>query len=141
MASSQIRWPRWAKIAVPATAALIALSGCGTGGSQAPKSREAVNPAPIVSPTPVTTQPITAPTEPIVSSPEPTRTATAPATKTQAPVRPPAPTETQPAPADGEVYYANCAAAKAAGAAPLQQGDPGYRSGLDRDDDGVACES
>ncbi|HZF44718.1 MAG TPA: excalibur calcium-binding domain-containing protein [Sphingomonadaceae bacterium] len=37
-------------------------------------------------------------------------------------------------------YYANCAQARAAGAAPLRRGDPGYRAGLDRDDDGVACE-
>ena len=32
-------------------------------------------------------------------------------------------------------------AAKAAGAAPLYRGQPGYRSALDGDDDGVACES
>jgi hypothetical protein len=38
------------------------------------------------------------------------------------------------------VYYANCAAAKAAGAAPLHRGDPGYRAALDRDSDGIACE-
>lgn len=37
-------------------------------------------------------------------------------------------------------YYGNCSEARAAGAAPLYRGDPGYRSGLDRDDDGVACE-
>ena len=37
-------------------------------------------------------------------------------------------------------YYANCAAARAAGAAPLRRGDPGYRAGLDRDSDGIACE-
>lgn len=39
------------------------------------------------------------------------------------------------------VYYANCAEVRAAGAAPLYRGQPGYRSGLDRDGDGVACES
>ena len=39
-----------------------------------------------------------------------------------------------------ETYYANCADAWAAGAAPLHRGDPGYRAGLDRDDDGIACE-
>jgi Excalibur calcium-binding domain len=44
------------------------------------------------------------------------------------------------APPSSSVYYANCAAARAAGAAPLHVGEPGYRSGLDRDDDGVACE-
>ncbi|MDG2528051.1 excalibur calcium-binding domain-containing protein [Caulobacter endophyticus] len=37
-------------------------------------------------------------------------------------------------------YYPNCAAARAAGAAPLRVGEPGYRPGLDRDGDGVACE-
>jgi len=42
--------------------------------------------------------------------------------------------------AGGDVYYANCAAARAAGAAPIYEGDPGYRPGLDRDRDGVACE-
>lgn len=40
----------------------------------------------------------------------------------------------------GAVYYANCGEARAAGAAPLYVGDPGYRPGLDRDGDGVACE-
>lgn len=40
----------------------------------------------------------------------------------------------------GSPYYSNCAAARAAGATPLYSGNPGYRSGLDRDDDGVACE-
>jgi hypothetical protein len=44
------------------------------------------------------------------------------------------------APSSSSVYYANCAAARAAGVAPLHVGEPGYRSGLDRDDDGVACE-
>lgn len=36
------------------------------------------------------------------------------------------------------VYYPSCAAARAAGAAPLHAGEPGYRRGLDRDGDGVA---
>ena len=37
-------------------------------------------------------------------------------------------------------YYPNCTAAKAAGAAPLYRGQPGYSTKLDRDGDGVACE-
>ncbi|WP_245837095.1 excalibur calcium-binding domain-containing protein [Mycobacterium bohemicum] len=37
-------------------------------------------------------------------------------------------------------YYPNCRAACAAGVAPLHRGDPGYRPGLDRDNDGIACE-
>ncbi|GAA4868789.1 excalibur calcium-binding domain-containing protein [Pseudonocardia benzenivorans] len=41
----------------------------------------------------------------------------------------------------GAAYYKNCSAAKAAGAAPLLRGRPGYRAALDRDGDGVACET
>lgn len=37
--------------------------------------------------------------------------------------------------------YPSCAAARAAGAAPLYAGQPGYSSKLDRDGDGVACET
>lgn len=54
------------------------------------------------------------------------------------------PPETSPpktSPPTPSVYYSSCADAKAAGAAPLYRGDPGYRSGLDRDNDGVACET
>ena len=39
-----------------------------------------------------------------------------------------------------EVYYENCDAVRAAGAAPIHRGDPGYGSHLDRDGDGSACE-
>lgn len=38
------------------------------------------------------------------------------------------------------VYYKNCAAARAAGAAPVYRGEPGYARHLDRDNDGVGCE-
>ena len=37
-------------------------------------------------------------------------------------------------------FYANCDDAKAAGAAPMYKGDPGYRPELDRDKDGIACD-
>lgn len=37
--------------------------------------------------------------------------------------------------------YASCAQAQAAGAAPLYAGQPGYSRNLDRDGDGVACET
>ncbi|MCV7045988.1 excalibur calcium-binding domain-containing protein [Mycobacterium frederiksbergense] len=36
--------------------------------------------------------------------------------------------------------FQNCAAARAAGAAPVHHGDPGYSFDIDRDGDGVACE-
>ncbi|WP_425862690.1 excalibur calcium-binding domain-containing protein [Arthrobacter sp. TWP1-1] len=45
----------------------------------------------------------------------------------------------QQAPA-ADVYYQNCTEARAAGAAPLYIGQPGYRPGMDGDSDGVACE-
>jgi hypothetical protein len=43
-------------------------------------------------------------------------------------------------PGGGSVYYPNCKAARAAGAAPIYAGQPGYRPGLDRNGNGVACE-
>ena len=61
-----------------------------------------------------------------------------------APLANAAPTTTSPTPAPAtggsDVYYPNCAAARAAGAAPIHKGQPGYRPGLDRDGDGIACE-
>jgi hypothetical protein len=56
-----------------------------------------------------------------------------------APARSPART-TAASSGGGSAYYKNCAAARAAGAAPLYAGQLGYRSALDRDNDGVACE-
>jgi Excalibur calcium-binding domain/Staphylococcal nuclease homologue len=38
------------------------------------------------------------------------------------------------------VYYQNCTAVRAAGAAPIHAGDPGWQSKFDRDGDGVGCE-
>ncbi|HEY6422161.1 MAG TPA: excalibur calcium-binding domain-containing protein [Pseudonocardiaceae bacterium] len=38
------------------------------------------------------------------------------------------------------IYYKNCSAARAAGAAPIKRGGAGYRPALDRDNDGIACE-
>lgn len=36
--------------------------------------------------------------------------------------------------------FRNCSEARAAGAAPVRRGDPGYGPHLDRDNDGVGCE-
>lgn len=41
---------------------------------------------------------------------------------------------------DDVVFYRNCDAARAAGAAPIYFGQAGYRPALDRDNDGIACE-
>ena len=85
-------------------------------------------------PTPATAAPATTPAA--TSAPattQPVATTRAPATTRPATTRPPASTPTA-------VYYPNCAAARAAGAAPLRRGEPGYSQSLDRDNDGVACE-
>jgi hypothetical protein len=83
-----------------------------------------------------TTTPPPVQTAPIVNLPTTTKAPSPPAPTTTKPAPPPPPPTDPP----GEVYYKNCDAVRAAGAAPLYVGQPGYRSGLDRDGDGVACE-
>ncbi|QBJ98615.1 DUF1524 domain-containing protein [Rhodococcus sp. ABRD24] len=105
----------------------------GECGATAPASAPATAPA-VAEPTAVASN---RPARPQVS-PEPAQ-APAPA---PAPLVAPAP-DPAPAPApapSGGVYYKNCAAARAADAAPIYAGQPGYSSKLDRDGDGVACE-
>jgi hypothetical protein len=53
----------------------------------------------------------------------------------------PAPDAGAAPPLSSSVYYSDCGDARAAGAAPLRAGEPGYISALDRDGGGVACES
>jgi len=43
-------------------------------------------------------------------------------------------------PVSSGVYYRGCNEARAAGAAPLYRGQPGYRPEMDGDGDGIACE-
>jgi hypothetical protein len=43
----------------------------------------------------------------------------------------------QPQPGD---HWSGCNEARGAGTAPIYAGEPGYREGLDRDSDGIACE-
>lgn len=54
--------------------------------------------------------------------------------------QPPAAPGSAATPAPSATSYANCAAVRAAGAAPIRQGDPGYSAKLDGDGDGVGCE-
>ncbi|MET3804633.1 cell wall-associated NlpC family hydrolase [Nakamurella sp. UYEF19] len=42
--------------------------------------------------------------------------------------------------AEAKKYYASCADAEKAGVIPLRRGTPGYRIGLDRNGNGIACE-
>ncbi len=74
--------------------------------------------------------------EPEPASEEPAEASDAPAVEEEP--APPAPAP-QPVRAPTQMY-ASCAQARAAGAAPLYEGDPGYNPRLDRDKDGVACE-
>ncbi|MBO0926770.1 DUF1524 domain-containing protein [Cellulomonas sp. zg-ZUI199] len=89
----------------------------------APAPAPAAAPAPAPAPAAVPA-PAPAPAEPAAPAPAP------------APADPPAP-----APAPAAVHYKNCAAARAAGAAPVRVGEPGYGTHLDRDGDGIGCES
>lgn len=41
---------------------------------------------------------------------------------------------------EGRRPFRNCAEARAAGAAPVRRGEPGYGPHLDRDNDGIGCE-
>lgn len=69
------------------------------------------------------------------ATPEPSASETGVTPIPSDPVASPVPTT------GGSVYYATCAAAKAAGVTNIHRGDPGYRPELDRDNDGVACEA
>lgn len=41
---------------------------------------------------------------------------------------------------NGAIYYRTCADARSLGAGSIPRGAPGYRSALDADSDGIACE-
>ena len=60
-----------------------------------------------------------------------------PAPPAPAPLVQPAPVVQPPA---ANVSYQNCTAVRAAGAAPIRVGQPGFQSKFDRDGDGVGCE-
>jgi len=94
-------------------------------GALAPTNEQA--PAPAAAP----------PAQAAPAQPAPVQPAPAPAPVQPAPA--PAPAAVVPA-APATAYYANCAAVRAAGAAPLHRGQPGYSTKLDRDGDGIACE-
>ena len=139
------------------------LVGCGATPA-APQARPARNvtkttstPATRSAVPPATTVRVLIPPPPTSATPAPTAEATPTSTDetTTAPTPAPGPTttttttattatessETSTEQASPDVSYANCAEARAAGVAPLHRGDPGYRPGLDRDDDGIACET
>jgi micrococcal nuclease len=72
--------------------------------------------------------------------PDPDPDVDRPRTPRAAPLAP-RPRTSAPPPGGGSAYYANCAQARAQGAAPIRAGQPGYRAALDRDGDGTACDT
>ena len=67
---------------------------------------------------------------------------TSPAQPAPSPMAPSPSNSLPPMPPDtSNVYYKNCTEAWAAGAAPVKVGEPGYGKHLDRDGDGIGCES
>lgn len=141
----------YAKAGVVTVGALLIGTAVGVGGANGtdasaiaatPTSRPSVSisvkPGPTVT---VMATPAPAPTVTVTAKPVPAPTVTitrAPATK--APATKAVPFVAPPPAEDSSAYYSNCAAARNAGVAPLRRGDAGYRSGLDRDNDGLACE-
>lgn len=125
------QWKRWHKVTLGIVGGL-ALCLCGTAvfGAIVGDDEPASEPSPTSTSTPAATTKPAATTPAVVSTPAPATPAPTTATVVQQTSQPPV----------QNVYYANCAAVRAAGKAPLYRGDPGYRSGLDRDGDGVACE-
>lgn len=130
---SPARKASWALGATLAGFAALALTASACGGTGA--AGEAAGAA---SPGPAPTVTVTATHTVEVSATETVETT---ATET---VRETV-TEQAPAPGGGggrtrDEFYENCDAARAAGAAPVREGDPGYGPHLDRDGDGVGCE-
>jgi len=130
-----------------ALAVVAALTACGPDETPAESNNlvgadPSASPSESPSPSPSLATPavdVVVPTADAVPAPVVTTTNPAPVKTT---AKPPAPvkTTTKPAPPPA-VYYKNCDDVRAHGAAPLYRGQPGYRAGLDRDGDGVACEN
>jgi cytoskeletal protein RodZ len=117
-----------------------------TENTEAPTTTTTAEPttttaAPTTTTTAVPTTTTAAPTTTTRPAPPTTSAPVTAAPRVTSPPATAAPVTAAPATtANSGVYYANCTDARAAGAAPLTRGQPGYRDGLDRDHDGVACE-
>lgn len=121
--------------------AFVGWYGQSTGRTPAQLARDAARVADAVVDAPKATR---KPAVTATRTAKPTPVTRAPRSSSPVAARPfvPAPVpDVVPDQAAGEaLYFTSCAAAKAAGKAPLRKGRPGYRVGLDRDGDGVACE-
>jgi len=73
---------------------------------------------------------------PVAARPAPAAEPAPPPGEAPAPKQAPAPVPAQ----KSNVFYQNCSAVRAAGAAPIRVGDPGWDTKFDRDGDGIGCE-
>lgn len=121
------------RVALIAASAVSLLAACGTEEPTPVKAGDADSPSAEV----VTTTTEEPPTETTLAT---VVAQTTPTTDVTTTTRYVPPATTPAAPPTPSAFYANCDEARAAGAAPLRSGDPGYRPALDRDKDGVACE-
>lgn len=141
---------RRAALITPDTPSAVDLAATGSTIAVAPVAAVAGTAAPTTR-TPTTAAPATTAVPPTTGTPQaPAVAAGAGGALAVAPgagaalATPPgaaAPPSTASPPPATVVSYANCAAVRAAGKAPLYRGQPGYALHLDRDRDGVACES
>lgn len=139
-------WPRWAHW-MGGIFLLLLLIGAATGGPDEVNDNDAPRPVvgdsattltlPLATTTEMPTTTVAATTVPSTTLPPATATTGAPVT-TRTTVA--TTVATTAAPTTASVFYANCDAVRAAGKAPLYRGQPGYRSALDRDNDGIACD-
>lgn len=121
---------------VTATTRPTTTSAKPTTTTAPPSTTTTLAPVPFVAP-------VTTTTEPPVDTPPPLVEAEP---EYVPPVEEPEPEYVPPPPVDvpeapSAVSYANCDAVRAAGAAPIYAGQPGYSFDLDRDRDGVACDT
>jgi len=164
-AAADLAWryrsaPLWVRVTADVTAALLALglivgagvtlgmrsSGSESAGASGPAAATGDTTTSLDTTTlpPVTLSPATATTEPPTTATTTAPTTVAPTTvpPTTTPRRGPTttrPTTTTTDPPRGRPYR-SCFEALAAGALPLDRGDPGYSRNLDPDGDGHACE-
>ncbi|MFF8353748.1 excalibur calcium-binding domain-containing protein [Streptomyces chartreusis] len=135
--------PKWARkrYVLPALA-LAFFIGIGAGGASGDDSKTTEAKPTSASPQPTVT--VTTTAEAPEPEPAPTVTATKTVRVTRTVTATPALDTGTVADDDSsgaDVYYGNCSEARAAGAAPVHRGEPGYASHLDRDNDGVGCDS
>lgn len=135
------------------TPSSVSASSSARSTSASPSPTESPSPSPSQTPSPTaspTPEPVKTPeaVTPVAEQKPVPAEDTQPATEAPAPARQ-TPVQQEPVqqkpvvvetPANTGVYYKNCDEARAAGAAPIHKGQPGYAAHLDRDGDGVACE-